>query len=86
MYDNFIANITHELKSHLSSIQLYLETLKTREVPTEKQKEFFEQMLRDTNRLQNLINSILEISALESKKQRESFAIKLAKDFLPKNY
>lgn len=84
LYDNFIANITHELKSPLSSIQLYLETLKTREVPTEKQKEFFEQMLRDTNRLQNLINSILEISALESKKQRESFAIKSAKDFLPK--
>jgi signal transduction histidine kinase len=41
-------------------------------------------MLRDTNRLQNLINSILEISALESKKQRENFTIKSAKDFLPK--
>jgi len=40
LYDNFIGNITHELKSPLSSIQLYLETLKSRDVPPEKQKEW----------------------------------------------
>ena len=68
MYDNFIANITHELKSPLSSIQLYLETLKTRDVPPAKQHEFLTFMMRDTNRLQNLINSILDISGLEQKK------------------
>ncbi len=68
MYDNFIANITHELKSPLSSIQLYLETLKTRLVPPAKQAEFLQQMIKDADRLKNLINSILEISGLEQKK------------------
>ena len=68
LYDNFIGNVTHELKSPLSSIQLYLETLKQRNVPQEKQKEFLELMMKDTDRLQGLINSILEISAQEKQK------------------
>ncbi|MCX8105691.1 MAG: HAMP domain-containing histidine kinase [Ignavibacterium album] len=75
LYDNFIANITHELKSPLSSIQLYLETLNTRNVPQEKQKEFLEQMIRDTARLQKLISTILEISALESRKNKSNFGV-----------
>lgn len=64
-YDNFIANVSHELKSPLSSIQLYLETLISRDVPPEKQKEFFELMTKDSNRLKYLIDTILEISALD---------------------
>jgi signal transduction histidine kinase len=68
LYDNFIANVTHELKSPLASIQLYLETLDTKDVPREKQKEFYAMMTRDANRLKKLINSILELSHLEQKR------------------
>jgi signal transduction histidine kinase len=68
LYDNFIANVTHELKSPLSSIQLHLETLDSRSVPDSKQKEFIALMKTDTDRLNNLINSILDISGLEQKK------------------
>ncbi len=68
LYDNFISNVTHELKSPLASIQLHLETLKKRDVPAVKQKEFIDMMRKDANRLQRLINSILEISAHEKKK------------------
>ncbi len=75
MYDNFIANITHELKSPLTSIQLYLQTLDSRDVPEEKQKEFLNSMLLDAKRLQNLIDSILEISALEQKRIAHNFEI-----------
>ncbi|AFH47903.1 Signal transduction histidine kinase [Ignavibacterium album JCM 16511] len=75
LYDNFIANITHELKSPLSSLQLYLETLNSRNVPPEKQKEFLEQMIKDTTRLQKLISTILEISALESRKNKAQFEV-----------
>lgn len=84
LYDNFIANITHELKSPLSSIQLYLETLMIRDVTVEKQKEFLKQIFNDTKRLQNLINSILEISALENKKRKDIFSEKSAKEFFIK--
>lgn len=68
LYDQFIANITHELKSPLGSIQLYLETLISRPVPQKKQKEFIHIMLKDTDRLQNRIDAILDISGLEQKK------------------
>ena len=68
MYDNFIANVTHELKSPLSSIQLYLETMSVRDVPQNKQRQFFSFMLKDVDRLNNLINSILYMSGFEQKK------------------
>lgn len=75
LYDNFIANVTHELKSPLSSIQLYLETLNSRDVPEEKRKEFYELMMRDSERLKNLINSILEIAAMDKKKLKRNFEV-----------
>jgi len=73
LYDTFIANVTHELKSPLSSIQLYLETLNSRDVPEEKRMEFYDLMMRDAERLKNLINSILEIALMEKKKLRGDF-------------
>ena len=84
LYDNFIGNVTHELKSPLSSIQLYLETLRQRDVPPEKQKEFIDMMMKDANRLQRLINSILEISAQEKRKSLKDYQIYRA-DHLIKN-
>jgi signal transduction histidine kinase len=75
LYDNFISNVTHELKSPLSSIQLSLETLKARDVPREKQKEFVGMMIKDVNRLTRLINSILQIPALEQKKFAHSYKV-----------
>ena len=75
LYDNFIGNVTHELKSPLSSIQLYLETLKQRDVPAEKRKVFIEMMVKDADRLQSLINTILEISAQEKKKLSQDYRV-----------
>lgn len=75
LYDNFIGNVTHELKSPLSSIQLYLETMRHRNVAAEKQKEFIDIMLKDTDRLQRLINSILEISAHEKRKLQTGYQL-----------
>ncbi|MEW6508318.1 MAG: HAMP domain-containing sensor histidine kinase [Bacteroidota bacterium] len=75
LYDNFIANVTHELKSPLSSIQLYLETLNVKQVPPEKRDEFLKLMMKDANRLNKLINSILEISRLEQKRIAHDYHI-----------
>ena len=69
MYDNFIANVSHELKSPLASIQLHLETLSSREVTPEKRAEFVGLMIKDAERLHALIHSILEISGLEEKRR-----------------
>ena len=68
MYDSFIANVTHELKSPLASIQLHLETLQSRETPSSQRQEFVELMMKDASRLGNLINSILEVAGLEEKR------------------
>jgi len=75
LYDNFIANVTHELKSPLASIQLYLDTLRFRDVPSEKRSEFITLMAQDANRLEKLINSILDVSVLEKKKIAHNFHI-----------
>lgn len=75
LYDNFIGNVTHELKSPLASIQLYLETLNQREVPPDKRKEFIDFMMKDADRLQSLINSILEISAQEQRKLLQNYQV-----------
>jgi two-component system, OmpR family, phosphate regulon sensor histidine kinase PhoR len=75
LYDNFIANVTHELKSPLSSIQLYLETLNQRRLSRQQQKEFLSVMMRDTDRLNGLINSILELAGLERNKLAHDFTV-----------
>jgi signal transduction histidine kinase len=79
-YDNFIANVTHELKSPLSSIKLYLETMKKRKIPETKQNEFITTMLQDIRRLNNLINSILDISGMEQKRLAYHFEVYKADD------
>jgi two-component system, OmpR family, phosphate regulon sensor histidine kinase PhoR len=75
LYDNFIANVTHELKSPLSSIQMYLETMDMKDVPADKRKEFFALMMKDANRLKKHINSILEVTRLEQKSIAHDFRI-----------
>ena len=85
LYDNFIGNVTHELKSPLSSIQLYLETLKQRKVPPEKRTEFIELMIKDADRLKRLIDIILEISALEQKKLAHDYKISEAESTIKKS-
>ena len=58
--DAFINAVTHELKTPIASIKIYLETLKTREVPHEKQREFYDTMLIDCNRLFNTVEQVLQ--------------------------
>src|SRR6476661_939873 len=57
--DAFINAVTHELKTPVASIRLYLETLQTRAVEEEKRKEFYGIMLEDSNRLMETIEQIL---------------------------
>jgi len=67
MQSNFVSSVSHELKSPLASIQLYLETLKYQDVSKEESKDFIETMLADTERLSALIENILESSKSDPK-------------------
>jgi two-component system sensor histidine kinase SenX3 len=58
-HDAFIHAVTHELKTPLASIKLYLQTLRKREFPPEKQHELIDTMLEDSERLQQTIDQIL---------------------------
>ena len=57
--DAFINAMTHELKTPVASIRLYLETLQTRAVDEEKRKEFYRIMLDDSERLLATIEQVL---------------------------
>ncbi len=61
----FVANVTHELKSPVASIQLSLETLALRDLSEDKRKEFIAMMLDDTERLTTLIDRILGAARIE---------------------
>src|SRR5919107_1458735 len=50
-HDAFLNAVTHELKTPIASIKLYLETLKSRDVTPEKRREFYDVMLADSDRL-----------------------------------
>ena len=58
-HDAFINAVTHELKTPVASIRLYLETLQTRAVDEAKRKEFYRIMLEDSDRLLATIEQVL---------------------------
>lgn len=58
-HDSFINAVTHELKTPIASIRLYLQTLQTRDVDEAKRKEFYEIMLADSDRLLHTIEQVL---------------------------
>ena len=60
--DAFLNAVTHELKTPIASIKLYLETLKTRDLSEEKRREFYDIMLKDNNRLLNTVEQVLQAS------------------------
>lgn len=73
-HDAFLNSVTHELKTPIASIKLYLETLKTREVPMEKRQEFYDVMLADSNRLLNTVEQVLQASKTREKKRQLSMS------------
>jgi signal transduction histidine kinase len=58
-HDAFINAVTHELKTPVASIRLYLETLQRRELADDKRHEFYGVMLADSDRLLDLIEQVL---------------------------
>lgn len=65
---NFIDSVTHELKSPIASLKLYLQTLNRRQVTETQRLDFYRSMLADVDRLDQLINHLLDAARLERPK------------------
>jgi len=59
-HDSFINAVTHELKTPIASMRLYLQTLLRREVEDSQRREFYRLMLEDTDRLMNTVGQVLK--------------------------
>ncbi|MCG2685685.1 MAG: HAMP domain-containing histidine kinase [Planctomycetales bacterium] len=65
---NFIDSVTHELKSPIASMKLYLQTLSRHQVDRQVQADFHRSMLEDLERLDHLINQMLEAGRLDAER------------------
>ncbi|HET9479756.1 MAG TPA: HAMP domain-containing sensor histidine kinase [Pyrinomonadaceae bacterium] len=74
-HDAFINAVTHELKTPVASIRLYLETLKTREVDEQQRQEFYNIMLADSDRLLKTIEQVLRASRTRHRQRRIAMSV-----------
>jgi two-component system sensor histidine kinase SenX3 len=66
-HDAFIHAMTHELKTPVASMRLYLQTLQSRDIDNAKRQEFYQVMVEDTERLQGTIEQVLRAGRLGAK-------------------
>jgi two-component system, OmpR family, sensor histidine kinase SenX3 len=72
--DSFLNAVTHELKTPIASIRLYLETLKARDLDEAKRREFYDVMLADSDRLLNTVEQVLQAGGTREKQERSRIA------------
>src|SRR5271169_1714411 len=97
-HDAFINAVTHELKTPVASIRLYLQTLQSRDIDEVKRQEFYRVMVEDTDRLLETIEPVLRAARLGVKIRRarptpvdlsavvrESLALARTRHHLPDN-
>lgn len=71
--NNFINNFTHELKTPVTSLKLFLETFNKHELSREAQLKYVQYMIADVSRLTDTINRILNLAKIESKSYSAEF-------------
>ena len=89
MQQNFINGFTHELKTPIASIRLFLDTFARHELPRADALKYVDFMRKDTDRLANNVDQILNLSKIEEKKYQASFVTyelsKLLAELVEKN-
>jgi two-component system, OmpR family, sensor histidine kinase SenX3 len=66
-HDTFINSVTHELKTPIASIRLYLETLQSRALNDEQRRGFYDVMLADADRLNRTVEQVLRAGVASQK-------------------
>ncbi|MFH1700144.1 MAG: HAMP domain-containing sensor histidine kinase [Candidatus Zixiibacteriota bacterium] len=75
---NFIQAVTHEFRTPITSLRLYLETLQTGNVNPKKTGEIIPRMIDDTNRLEDMIDNVLQAGHFS----KSDYSLKLKKTSL----
>lgn len=71
---DFVSNVSHELRTPLALISMFAETLEMGRVKSEEKKEEYYKIIhRETSRLSNIVNKILNFSQIEAGKRKYSF-------------
>jgi signal transduction histidine kinase len=86
---NFLLSVTHELKTPIAANKLYLQTIQKRQLEASQQKELVHKAIQENERLEYLIDNILNASRLENnalkaiktKKNLSEFALTIAQRF-----
>lgn len=72
---DFVANVSHDLKTPLSLIRMFAETLEMGRVPdAQRRREYYTVLTRESERLSRLIDNVLDFSRIESGRQRYQIA------------
>lgn len=71
--DSFLNAITHELKTPITSLRLYLETLANRPLDETQRRDFYRIMLEDTDRLLGTVEQVLKASHVRHRSLRENW-------------
>jgi signal transduction histidine kinase len=64
---DFVANVSHELKTPLTVIRGYAETLAGEDVPPDVRRDFLDKVLANARRMQQLVDDLLDLSRIESR-------------------
>jgi two-component system, OmpR family, sensor histidine kinase SenX3 len=71
--DSFLNAVTHELKTPIASIRLYLETLQSRQLDEPQRREFYRIMLCDTDRLLGTVEQVLKAGEVRHRSGRKNW-------------
>jgi signal transduction histidine kinase len=73
-HDSFINAVTHELKTPIASLRLYLQTLETRELSQAQRQEFYRVMHKDADRLTETVEQVLRAAEVVQTRQQRNWA------------
>jgi signal transduction histidine kinase len=76
--DSFLNAVTHELKTPIASIRLYLETLQRRDIPEAQRQDFYKIMLADSDRLLATVEQVLKAGELGARRRHDRIILELA--------
>jgi len=76
---NFVSAVTHELKTPVASLKLYLDTLRLRDLPESRREDFYRTMKEDLDRLHGTINNVLNAAMYTERPVTDPQPLDLAK-------